>query len=78
MRNIPFMADLSERFFNLIVSRGVLVRYEKGDIVWAPPETQENEEEGGGGAPCERSGLFIVLAGLIKRSFTDIDGKTEV
>ena len=78
LRNIPFMTDLSERFFNLIVSKGVLMRYEKGDIVWAPPEAQDNEEEGGGGAPCERSGLFIVLAGLIKRTFTDIDGRTEV
>ena len=78
MRNIPFLADLSERFFNLIVSKGILMRYETGDVVWAPPETQDDEEEGAGGAPCERSGLFIVLAGLIRRTFTDIDGKTEV
>ena len=79
LRNLPFMAELSERFFNMIVSKGLLMRYAKNDVIWVPPEGSGNREEDvSGGAPCERTGIFIVIAGLVSRSFKEANGKTEV
>ena len=73
------MAELSERFFNMIVSKGLLMRYAKNDVIWVPPEgTGSRDEEAIGGAPCERTGIFIVIAGLVSRSFKEADGRTEV
>lgn len=73
------MAELSERFFNMIVSKGLLMRYAKNDVIWVPPEgTGIRDEEAIGGAPCERTGIFIVIAGLVSRSFKEADGRTDV
>lgn len=72
------MAELSDRFFNMIVSKGLLMRYAKNDTIWMPPEgSGSREEDVSGGAPCERTGIFIVIAGLVSRSFKEADGKTE-
>lgn len=77
LRSLPFLSELPQRFFDLVVSKGLLLKYDKDDVIWAPPERQEEEDTVLGGAPCERSGIFIVIAGLISRSFTNADGKTE-
>ena len=78
LRNLPFLAELPQRFFDLVVAKGLLLKYDKDDVIWAPPEAGEEEDDTSGGAPCERSGIFIVIAGLISRSFRNADGKTEV
>ena len=81
LRNLPFLAELPQRFFDLVVAKGLLLKYDKDDVIWAPPEAgeeEEDEDDASGGAPCERSGIFIVIAGLISRSFKNADGKTEV
>ena len=73
------MAELSEPFFNRIVSKGLLLRYAKNDVIWVPPrDWSGGEEDVRGGAPCERNGIFVVIAGLVSRSFKEADGKTEV
>ena len=73
------MTELSERFFNMIVSKGVLMRYTKNDVIWTPPETTDYKEQPvSGGDPCERTGIFIVIAGLVSRSFKEANGKSEV
>ena len=78
LRNLPFLAELPQRFFDLVVAKGLLLKYDKDDVIWAPPEAGEEEDDTSGGAPSERSGIFIVIAGLISRSFRNADGKTEV
>lgn len=79
LRNLPFLAELSEQFFNSIVSKGVLMRYAKNDVIWAPPESCTLEQQAiSGGDPCDRTGIFIVIAGLVSRSFKEANGKSEV
>lgn len=77
LRNLAFLANLPRSFFDAIVSQGLLLRFGQGEVIWAPPEPAGDEDAVSGGAPCERSGIFIVIAGLISRTFRDADGNTE-
>jgi len=78
LRNLPFMEELPDRFFNQVVAKGLLMRYSTNEVIWMPPEEAGDDGFVGGGAPCEQNGIFIVIAGLVSRSFKEADGQTEV
>lgn len=78
LRNLPFMEELSDRFFNLVVAKGLLMRYSTDEVIWTPPDEAGDDGFVAGGAPCEQNGIFIVIAGLVSRSFKEADGQSGV
>lgn len=62
----------------MIVAKGLLMRYAKNDVIWVPPARQGRDTDVDGGDPCDKTGIFIVIAGLVSRSFKEADGKKEV
>ena len=83
LRNLPFLKGLPDPVFEALLSSGNLVRYGKGDSIWSPLRPAHVTARGGhlkaeGGMACEGSGIFVVMAGLVKSSYTTPEGRTVV
>ena len=83
LRNLPFLKGLPGSVFEALLSSGNLVRYGKGDSIWSPIRPAHVTARGGhlkaeGGMACEGSGIFVVMAGLVKSSYSTPEGRTVV
>jgi hypothetical protein len=83
LRNLPFLKELPDPVFEALLARGNLVRYSKGDSIWSPLRPAHLTARGGqwkaeGGMACEGNGIFVVMAGLVKSSYTTAEGRTVV
>lgn len=83
LRNLPFLKGLPDPVFEALLSSGNLVRFGKGDSIWSPLRPAHVTARGGhlkaeGGLACEGSGIFVVMAGLVKSSYTTPEGRTVV
>ena len=83
LRNLPFLKGLPDPVFEALLSSGNLVRYGKGDSIWSPLRPAHVTARGGhlkaeGGMACEGNGIFVVMAGLVKSSYTTPEGRTVV
>lgn len=83
LRNLPFLKELPDPVFEALLASGNLVRYSKGDSIWSPLRPAHVTARGGhwkaeGGVACEGDGIFVVMAGLVKSSYTTAEGRTVV
>ena len=83
LRSLPFLKGLPDPLFEALLASGNLVRYGKGDSIWSPLRPANVTARGGhlkaeGGMACEGSGIFVVMAGLVKSSYTTAEGRTVV
>ena len=83
LRSLPFLKGLPNPLFEALLASGNLVRYGKGDSIWSPLRPANVTARGGhlkaeGGMACEGSGIFVVMAGLVKSSYTTAEGRTVV
>lgn len=83
LRNLPFLKELPDPVFEALLASGNLVRYGKGDSIWSPLRPAHITARGGhlkaeGGMACEGNGIFVVMAGLVKSSYSTAEGRTVV
>lgn len=82
MHNMPFLRGLPKPVFEMLLARGQLIKCTKGELIWTPPRPAAATARGGskaeGGEPCAPSGLYIVMAGLVRSSYVNADGHTQV
>ena len=83
LRSLPFLKGLPNPVFEALLASGNLVRYGKGDSIWSPLRPANVTARGGhlkaeGGMACEGNGIFVVMAGLVKSSYTTAEGRTVV
>ena len=83
LRSLPFLKGLPDPVFEALLASGNLVRYGKGDSIWSPLRPANLTARGGhlkaeGGMACEGNGIFVVMAGLVKSSYTTAEGRTVV
>ncbi|KAK9835845.1 hypothetical protein WJX74_009233 [Apatococcus lobatus] len=77
VRNLPCLRTLPGPLFNALLERGSLVTYKKGEVIWRPdqPSAELDERHGGKqgfqrGVPCKASGIYIIMAGLARTTYT--------
>lgn len=83
LKNLPFLKELPDPVFEALLASGNLVRYGKGDSIWSPSRPAHVTARGGhlkaeGGLACEGNGIFVVMAGLVKSSYSTAEGCTVV
>jgi len=82
MHNMPFLRGVPKPVFEMLLARGQLIKCTKGELIWTPPRPAAATARGGskaeGGEPCAPSGLYIVMAGLVRSSYVNADGHTQV
>ena len=82
LHNLPFLKGLSKPVFDALVASGQLIKCTKGDIIWTPPRPAAATARGGsraeGGDPCPGSGIYVVVAGLVRSSYITASGHTQV
>ncbi|GAB4814387.1 hypothetical protein N2152v2_001433 [Parachlorella kessleri] len=68
LRSLPFLHSVPEHVFEVLLDKGQLLEYSQGEVIWSPDRLA--------GAPGGL-GLYIVIYGLVKSSFTDHRGVTQ-
>lgn len=82
LHNLPFLKGLPKPVFDALVASGQLIKCTKGDVIWTPPRPAAATARGGsraeGGDPCPGSGIYVVVAGLVRSSYITASGHTQV
>ncbi|KAK9861233.1 hypothetical protein WJX84_006249, partial [Apatococcus fuscideae] len=84
VRNLPCLRTLPGPLFNALLEHGSLVTYKKGETIWSPKghspdfeDVQAAHEDPRRGLPCEASGVYIIMAGLARTTYTLPDQDPE-
>ena len=83
VRNLPCLRTLPGPLFNALLERGSLVTYKKGEVIWRPDQGSAEpgpphgeKQEFLRGIPCKATGIYIIMAGLARTSYT-LPGKAS-
>ncbi|EIE21844.1 hypothetical protein COCSUDRAFT_56295 [Coccomyxa subellipsoidea C-169] len=81
LNNLPFLKGLPKPVFDALLASGTLIKCTSGETIWTPPRPAAATARGGsraeGGDPCPGSGIYIVIAGLVRSSYVTASGHTQ-
>ncbi|KAK9840543.1 hypothetical protein WJX81_000451 [Elliptochloris bilobata] len=89
LRNLPFLRELPGHFLDSLLARGTMLKFDRGQVVWAPLSASEPRASANGDRALGASGsvvpsdaggvgsIFVVMAGLVKSSFLTMGGGSQ-
>ena len=78
VRNLPFLKEVPAHIFEAIFAQGRLLKFQCKEEVWAPRLPAKNTARSGAGSATSRAGIFVIISGLVKSSYTLPNGYKEV